>query len=52
MTTVYSQPTNNHLYPHSTSCHKPSCINSIHKGVALRSRRICSTTKEYQNKAK
>ena len=51
MTTVYSKPTDSHLYLHSTSCHKPSSINGIPKGVALRLRRICSTTQEYQNKA-
>ena len=52
MTTVYSKPTDSHLYLHSTSCHKSSSINSIQKGVALRLRRICSMTEEYQNKAK
>ena len=40
------------LYLHSTSCHKPSSINSIQKCAALRLRRICSMTKKYQNKAK
>ena len=52
MTTVYSKPTDSHLYLHSTSCHKSSSINGIQKGVVLRLGRICSTTKEYQNKAK
>ena len=52
MTTVYSKPTESHLYLHSKSCHKPSSINGIPKGVALCLRRICSTTQEYQNKAK
>ena len=52
MTTVYSKPTDSHLYLHSTSCHKSSSINGIPKGGALRLRRICSTTQEYQNKAK
>ena len=50
MTAVYSKPTNNHLYLHSTSCHKSFSINDIQKGVALRLRRICSTEEEYQNK--
>ena len=36
MTTVYSKPTDSHLNLHSTSCHKPSFINGIPKGVALR----------------
>ena len=52
MTTVYSKPTDSHLYLHSTSCHKSSSINGIPKGVAPCLRRICSTTQEYQNKAK
>ena len=30
MTTVYSKPTDSHLYLHSTSCHKPSSINILH----------------------
>ena len=42
-TTVYSKPTDFHLYIHGKSCHKPSRIRGIQKGVALRSRRICST---------
>ena len=52
MTTVYSKPTESHLYLHSKSCHKPSSINGIPKGVALCLRRICSTTQVYKNKAK
>ena len=52
MTTAYSKSTDSHLYLHSTSCHKSSSINGIPKGGALRLRRICSTTQEYQNKAK
>ena len=52
MTTVYSKPIDSHLYLHSRSCHKPSSINRIEEGVALRLRRTCSTIKEYQNKAK
>ena len=31
MTTVYSKPTDSHLYLHSTSCHKSSSINGIKK---------------------
>ena len=51
MTTVYSKPTGSHLYLHSVSCHKPSSINGT-QGAVLRLRRICSTTGEYQNKAR
>ena len=52
MSTGYSKPTDSHLYLRSTSCHKSSSINGIQKDEALRLRRICSTTEEYQNKAK
>ena len=52
MTTVYSKPTDSHLYLHSTSCHKSSSMNGIPKGVTLRLRKICSTTQEYQSKGK
>ena len=52
MATVYSQPIDYHLYLHSTSCHKPCSIDSIKKRAAIRLRRICSTTKECQNKTK
>ena len=52
MTTVYSKTTDSHLYLQSTLCHKSSSINGTPKGVALRLRRICSTTQELQNKAK
>ena len=51
MTTVYSKPTDSHLYLYSASCHKPSSINGM-QGVVLRLRGICSTTEEYQNKTK
>ena len=52
MTTIYSRPTDGHLYLHSTPCHKSSSINGIEKNAARRLRRIYSTTEEYQNKAK
>lgn len=50
-TTVYSKPTNSHLYLHATSCHNKSAIKGIPKGVALRLRRICSTDAEFDIKA-
>ena len=37
---------------HSASFHKSSSINGIPKDIALRLRRICPTTQEYQSKAK
>ena len=50
-TTVYSKPTDSHLYLHANSCHNLSSINGIPKGVALRLRRICSTDDDYQQKS-
>ena len=50
-TTVYSKPTDSHLYLHQQSCHNLSSIKGIRKGVALRLRRICSTNEEYDKKA-
>ena len=50
-TTVYSKPTDSHLYLHADSCHNETSIRGIAKGVALRLRRICSTNEEYEKKA-
>ena len=52
MTIVYNKPPDSHLCLHSTSWHKSSSINNIRKVLALRFRRIFSTTEEYKNKAK
>mgnify|MGYP001794966372 FL=1 len=49
-TTVYSKPTDSHLYLHSKSCHPKKSIVGIEKGVALRLKRICSTDQEFNNK--
>ena len=51
-TTVYSKPTDSHLYLQAESCHQTSSVNGIQKGVALRLRRICSTDEEFESKAK
>ena len=50
-TTVYSKPTDFHLYLHAKSYHKASCFRGIQKGVALRLPRICSTDNEYSSKS-
>ena len=50
-TTVYSKPTDSHLYLEASSCHKKSSKNGIIKGVALRLRRICSPMKGFQTKS-
>ena len=51
-TTVYSKPTDSHLYLHASSCHKKSSIEGIQKGVALRLCRICSRNEDYKLKSK
>ena len=51
-TTVYSKPTDSHLYLHATSCHKQSSVVGIQKGVALRLRRICSREEDFERKSK
>ena len=51
-TTVYSKPTDSHLYLQAESCHQLSTICGIQKGVALRLRKICSTICEYDEKSK
>ena len=51
-TTVYSKPTDSHLYLHAMSCHKKASLEGIQKGVALRLRRICSRDEDFEMKAK
>ena len=51
-TTVYSKPTDSHLYLQSDSCHNKSSISGIQKGVALRLRRLCSTNEDFDIKTK
>ena len=50
--TVYSKPTDGHLYLQSNSCHNPKSIDGIQKGVALRIRPICSSEQDYLEKSK
>ena len=45
-TTVYSKPTDGHLYLHNDSCHPLSTKLAVETGVALRLRRICSTEED------
>ena len=51
-TTVYSKPTDSHLYLQADSCHQKPSIKGIQKGVSLRLRRICSTLNEFDAKSK
>jgi len=46
-TTVYSKPTDSHLYLNVNSCHPEHVIKNIPKGQLLRLRRICSNTTDF-----
>ena len=50
-TSVYSKPTDAHLYLNADSCHPKSQIRGIAKGVALRLRRICSKDEDFKTKS-
>ena len=50
-TTVYSKPTDGHLYLQNSSCHNRRSILGIQKGVALRLIRICSSDDEYDRQS-
>ena len=52
VTSVYSKPTDSHLYLQAESCHQEASIKGIQKGVALRLRRICSSLEEFDAKSK
>lgn len=51
-TSVYSKPTDSHLYLHGSSCHPKETINAISVGVATRLRRICSSDESFMEKKK
>ena len=51
ITTVYSKPTDGHLYLHNDSCHPRNTKLAVQHGTALRLRRICSTDEEFGNKS-
>ena len=50
-TTLYSKPTDSHLYLHPQSCHPEHIVRNIPRGQFLRLRRICSDTADYISKA-
>ena len=51
-TTVYSKPTDSHLYLEASSCHKKSSnLNDIIKDVARRLCRICSTMEDFKTES-
>ena len=46
-TTLYSKPTDAHLYLRSDSCHPKSCTKGLVKGELLRARRICTKEEDF-----
>ena len=52
VTSVYSKPTDAHVYLNAKSSHPRSQIRGIAKGVALRLRRICSEESDFHEKSK
>ena len=46
-TSVYSKPTDAHIYLHSKSCHPHHVIKNIPNGQFIRVRRICSDIKDF-----
>ena len=51
-TTIYSKPTDSHVYLNAISSHPKSQIRAIAKSVALRLRRICSEDSDFYVKSK
>jgi hypothetical protein len=52
VTSVYSKPTDAHVYLNAKSSNPRSQIRGIAKGVALRLRRICSEDSDFHEKSK
>ena len=50
VTDLYTKPTDTHQYLHQRSCHPSHCKTSIAYSQALRIRRICSRTTDYQQR--
>ena len=46
-TSLYTKPTDAHLYLNAKSCHPDHVIKNIPKGQLIRVRRICSEDKDY-----
>ena len=51
-TSVYSKPTDSHLYLDGTSCHPTKSIDGISTGVAKRLKRICSSNSDFLEQSK
>ena len=52
LTSVYSKPTNSHLYLDGTSCHPTKSIDTISTGVAKRLKWICPNNKDFLEQSK
>ena len=52
LTSVYSKPTNSHLYLDGTSCHPTKSIDPISTGVAKRLKLICSNDCDFLEQSK
>jgi len=50
-TTVFSKPTDAHIYLNATSCHPEHMIKNIPKSQFLRLRKLCSDTTDYLSKS-
>ena len=50
-TTVFSKPTDAHIYLNASSCHPEHLIKNIPKSQFLRLRKLCSDTSEYLNQS-
>ena len=51
-TSLYSKPTDAHLYLNAKSCHPPHVIRNIPKGQFIRVRRICSQLEDFVKNGK
>ena len=51
-TSVYSKPTDSHLYLNKNSCHPNHVIENLPKGQFIRVRRICSEVEDFDSYAK
>ena len=48
---LYTKPTDSHLYLMPSSCHPPHTFKGVPKGLATRTRRICSSTATFQEQS-
>ena len=51
-TSLFTKPTDAHLYLNTKSCHPNHVIKNIPKGQLIRARRICSTNQDFDQNAK